>query len=115
MTYSQAVAVLVAVMEQVEFEVDVFTVLSCPWCNGASPNHTPDCSRQAALAAAGEAVADDALLRKYMRYVQEVEGADFVGHSNRRWMGHPDVKFTEEEWATLERISTEASAERHHG
>lgn len=56
----------------------------------------------------------EAVLRKYIRYVQEVEGADFITEfePSRTVVGHSDVKFTPEEWALLERLSREVNGGR---
>jgi len=43
------------------------------------------------------------ILEKYVSYVMESEGTDFITiHNNRHKC---DTKFTEEEWETLEKIS----------
>lgn len=44
------------------------------------------------------------LLEKYVRYIKDVEGTDYISmHDERRYVS--DVKFTEEEWKILEGIS----------
>lgn len=43
------------------------------------------------------------LLRKYVRYVKDVEGIDFIESGYRGYPG--DQTFTEEEWRELIRIS----------
>lgn len=49
------------------------------------------------------------LLRKYMRYVGECEGIDFVENGYRGYPG--DQEFTPEEWAELSRLSKLARAD----
>lgn len=46
------------------------------------------------------------LLLMYIRYVTEVEGADYIEHGYRGMPG--DQTFTPAEWAELERLSREA-------
>ena len=41
------------------------------------------------------------LLKKYMQYIRDIEGYDFVTSHRRR----SDVTFTEAEWAALERLA----------
>jgi hypothetical protein len=47
------------------------------------------------------------LLAKYMRYVGDVEGIDYVSSGYRGYSG--DQTFTPEEWAELARISDEVN------
>jgi len=44
-----------------------------------------------------------AVLEKYVRYVMETEGTDFIKIHDNRYMC--DVKFTNEEWKILQDIS----------
>lgn len=43
------------------------------------------------------------VLEKYVGYVMDAEGADFISIHDNRYMS--DVKFTDEEWQILEKIS----------
>lgn len=45
------------------------------------------------------------LLKKYMQYVEDCEGANFVTDLDRRYTS--EVKFTDEEWSLLKTISAE--------
>lgn len=50
-------------------------------------------------------VADD-LLRRFIRFTQLAEGSDHIYVDDRAYV-EPDVVFTDEEWAVLERFSQE--------
>jgi len=43
------------------------------------------------------------VLEKYVSYVMDAEGTDFISIHDNRYMS--DVKFTDEEWQILEKIS----------
>jgi len=43
------------------------------------------------------------VLEKYVSYVMDAEGTDFISIHDNRYMS--DVKFTNEEWQILEKIS----------
>lgn len=44
-----------------------------------------------------------ALLKKYIQYISDVEGSDYIEpHDNRMFS---DAKFSDEEWNELKRIS----------
>ena len=43
------------------------------------------------------------VLEKYVSYVMDAEGTDFISIHDNRYMS--DVKFTDEEWKILEKIS----------
>ena len=43
------------------------------------------------------------VLEKYVGYVMDAEGTDFISIHDNRYMS--DVKFTDEEWEILEKIS----------
>ena len=43
------------------------------------------------------------VLEKYVSYVMDTEGTDFISIHDNRYMS--DVKFTAEEWEILEKIS----------
>jgi hypothetical protein len=60
----------------------------------------------------GEAVTIDyrALLAKYIGYVTDCEGTDFIEDGQRGYSG--DVSFTPEEWAALQAMLPEAQAAR---
>ena len=46
------------------------------------------------------------LLEKYIRYVVDIEGAEFITDSSRSYMSH--VKFGDAQWKELKRIANEA-------
>lgn len=50
----------------------------------------------------------NSLLKKYIQHVLDCEGVDFIRHGS----GHSDVRFTDEEWATLKRLSEESLGPR---
>ena len=43
------------------------------------------------------------VLEKYISYVRDVEGTDFISVYDNKYIS--DVEFTDEEWAILEKIS----------
>jgi hypothetical protein len=45
------------------------------------------------------------LLKKYIAYVNNVEGADYITVSDRRYAS--DIRFSDEEWTELETIAQE--------
>lgn len=49
------------------------------------------------------------LLKKFVAYLNDVEGYDFIDPINYRYKS--DSQFTDEEWATLRAISAEVTAE----
>lgn len=50
------------------------------------------------------------LLKKYIRYVHDCEGIDFIEGGRRGYKG--DEEFTPEQWRELERVQAEAWTER---
>ena len=53
------------------------------------------------------------LLIKYVRYVVDVEGTDFIQILDRRY--ESDAGFTDQEWKELEAIAREVEATRKNG
>lgn len=45
----------------------------------------------------------ETLLKKYIEYIKDVEGTDYITIHDHRYMC--EVKFTEEEWQELERLA----------
>lgn len=50
------------------------------------------------------------LLTKYIRYVADCEGVDFIEGGYRGHPNYGDQKFTPEEWAELERLQEVANS-----
>lgn len=50
------------------------------------------------------------LLKKYIRYVHDCEGIDFIEGGQRGYRG--DEEFTSDQWRELERVQAEAWSER---
>ena len=51
-----------------------------------------------------------ALMAKYIHYLHDVEGTDFIDDCDRRFMS--EVIFTDEEWGYLSKLSAEV-VEKH--
>lgn len=49
----------------------------------------------------------EALLKKFIEYVGDVEGSDFIEPHDQR--AFSKVEFTDDEWRTLQRLSREVT------
>lgn len=52
----------------------------------------------------------ETLLKKYMYYIVDVEGTDYIDPHDRRY--ESDVSFSDDEWKELEKIAKELSDAR---
>jgi hypothetical protein len=50
------------------------------------------------------------LLKKYIAYVRDCEGSDYIGNGYRGYRGN--TMFTPEEWAELERVARDKELAR---